>query len=80
MYLLSQLASYMFLTFLLGVGVGYTLWRTWGEREVVAKYKAAELRLAEYLQRAEQKNDMGSETVSPFAPKRAGTSVGGEKW
>ena len=54
MYLLSQLASYLFLTFLLGVGVGYGLWRTWGEREVVAKFNAAEMRLAAHLARWEK--------------------------
>ena len=54
MYLLSQLASYLFLTFLLGVGVGYSLWRTWGEREVVAKFNAAEMRLAAHLARWEK--------------------------
>jgi hypothetical protein len=54
MYLLSQLAFYMFLTFLLGVGVGYALWRTWGEREATAKYTAAEMRLAQYLARWEK--------------------------
>lgn len=54
MYLLSQLASYLFLTFLLGVGVGYGLWRTWGQREVVAKFNAAEMRLAAHLARWEK--------------------------
>lgn len=54
MYLLSQIASYLFLTFLLGVGVGYALWRVWGEREVVAKFNAAEMRLAAHLARLER--------------------------
>ena len=53
MYLFSQLASYLFVTFLLGVGVGYTLWRTWGEREILAKFNAAEMRLAAHLARRE---------------------------
>ncbi len=54
MYLLSQLVSYLFLAFLLGVGVGYALWRTWGEREAVAKFNAAEMRLASHFARWEQ--------------------------
>lgn len=54
MYLLSQMVAYLFAAFLLGVGVGYGLWRAWGERESVAKYKAAELRLAEYIRRWEK--------------------------
>lgn len=49
MFLLSQMASYLFLSFLLGVGVGYALWRALGQREIVAKYQAAELRLAQHL-------------------------------
>ncbi len=53
MYLFSQLASYLFVTFLLGVGVGYSLWRTWGEREALAKFNAAEMRLAAHLARRE---------------------------
>lgn len=54
MYLFSQLASYLFITFLTGVGVGYALWRTWGESEVIAKFNAAERRLAAHLARREQ--------------------------
>lgn len=54
MYLFSQLASYLFVTFLLGVGVGYALWRTWGEREAIAKFNAAEMRLAAHLARWEK--------------------------
>lgn len=54
MYLISQLATYLFLTFLLGVGVGYTLFRTWGQREMVAKFNAAEMRLAAHLARWEK--------------------------
>lgn len=54
MYLLSQLVLYMFLTFLLGIAVGYALWRSWGEREVIAKYNAAEMRLAAHMARWEQ--------------------------
>ncbi len=54
MYLLSQLVSYLFLAFLLGVGVGYALWRSWGEREAVAKFSAAEMRLASHFARWEQ--------------------------
>lgn len=54
MYLISQLAAYLFVSFLLGVGVGYALWRAWGERETVAKFHAAEMRLAEHLARWEE--------------------------
>lgn len=54
MYLLTQMASYLFATFLLGVGVGYALWRSWGEREVVARYNAAEMRLAAHVARLEK--------------------------
>jgi hypothetical protein len=53
MYLFSQLASYLFLSFMLGVAFGYALWRLWGEREVVAKFTAAEMRLAEHIARWE---------------------------
>ena len=53
MYLFAQLASYLFIAFLLGAGVGYALWRTWGEREVLAKFNAAEMRLAAHLARRE---------------------------
>lgn len=49
MYLLSQMVFYLFLTFLLGVAVGYLLWQTWGQRAIVAKYNTAELRLARLL-------------------------------
>lgn len=49
MYLLSQMVLYLFLTFMLGVAVGYLLWQTWGQRTIVAKYNAAELRLANLL-------------------------------
>lgn len=51
MYLLSQLTAYLFLAFLLGVGVGYALWRAWGEREAIAKFHAAERRLAAEIAR-----------------------------
>ena len=61
MYLISQLATYLFLTFLLGVGVGYTLWRTWGQREIVAKFNAAEMRLAAHLARWEKASGVRSE-------------------
>lgn len=54
MYLFSQMASYLFMAFLLGAAVGYALWRSWGEREVIAKYNAAEMRLAAHLARWEQ--------------------------
>ena len=54
MYLFSQLASYLFIAFLCGIGVGYALWRTWGEREVIAKFNAAEMRLAAHLARREK--------------------------
>ena len=54
MYLLSQLALFLLLAFLLGVSVGYALWRTWGQREIIAKFNAAELRLATHLQRFEK--------------------------
>ncbi len=53
MYLLSQMVAYLFIAFLAGIGVGFALWRMWGEREVVEKYKAAERRLAEYVARLE---------------------------
>lgn len=49
MFLLAQLAISLFITFLLGVGVGYALWRTLGERDLIAKYHAAEMELAKYL-------------------------------
>lgn len=55
MFLLSQMAAYLLTSFLVGVGVGYGLWRTWGEREAIAKYKAAEMRLAEYVARLEHR-------------------------
>lgn len=54
MYLLSQLASCLFLSFALGVGAGYALWRIWGEREVVAKFHEAEMALVAYLARLEK--------------------------
>lgn len=71
MYLVSQLASYMFLTFLLGVGVGYALWRAWGEREVIAKFNAAEMQLAKYLSDWEKTSAPGNaprDTAAPAAP------------
>jgi hypothetical protein len=54
MYLVSQMASYLFATFLLGIGVGYALWRSWGEREVIARFNSAEMRLAAHIARLEQ--------------------------
>ena len=54
MYLFAQMASYLFITFLLGVGAGYALWRMLGEREAIAKFKAAEMRLASHMARWEQ--------------------------
>jgi hypothetical protein len=54
MYLLSQLVTYLFITFALGVGAGYALWRIWGEREMVAKFNAAEMRLAAHMARWEK--------------------------
>jgi hypothetical protein len=76
MYLLSQLAFYLFLTFLLGVGVGYSLWRTWGERESIAKYTAAELRLAQYLARWEKAGGHPDGTARhAAAPQSAGTGT-----
>ena len=61
MYLISQLAAYLFVAFLLGIGVGYMLWRTWGQREVVAKFNAAEMRLAAHLARWEKASGVRSE-------------------
>lgn len=54
MYLLSQLGFYLLLSFLSGIGAGYALWRTWGEREAVAKFHAAEMQLVAYLARLEE--------------------------
>jgi hypothetical protein len=54
MYLFAQMASYLFVTFLLGVAAGYALWRMLGEREVVAKFNAAEMRLASHMARWEK--------------------------
>lgn len=54
MYLLSQMAIYLLLAFSMGFGVGYALWRLWGERECVAKFNAAEMRLAAHVARMEQ--------------------------
>ena len=54
MYLLAQMATYLFLSFLLGVWAGYALWRVWGEREAIAKFNAAERKLANYLARWEK--------------------------
>lgn len=51
MYLLTQLAIILLLAFLVGVATGYGLWRLWGKRQLVAKYKAAEMRLASYMMR-----------------------------
>ncbi|MGQ0671313.1 MAG: hypothetical protein ACT4N2_00330 [Hyphomicrobium sp.] len=59
MYLLSQMALYLLAAFLLGVGVGYALWRAWGERENVARYSAAEKRLAAYIAQWERANNGG---------------------
>lgn len=56
MYLFSQMAAYLLAAFLSGVCVGYALWRLWGEREVIEKYRAAELRLAEYLAEMRKKS------------------------
>lgn len=58
MYLLSQMAAYLLIAFVAGVGAGYALWRTWGERESVAKFNAAELRLAEYIAQWEAATSM----------------------
>lgn len=54
MFLLSQMALYLFLAFGVGVGFGYALWRAWGEREAIAKYHAAEMRLAAHMAKWEQ--------------------------
>jgi hypothetical protein len=67
MYLFAQLAAYLFLMFLLGVAVGYALWRAWGEREIVEKYNAAEMRLAAHLARWE-KSHAAPNVVAPFPP------------
>ena len=69
MYLISQLAAYLFLTFMLGVGVGYTLWRTWGQREVVAKFNAAEMRLAAHLARWEKASTVRPDSDARDVPK-----------
>lgn len=53
MYLLAQLVVYLGLAFALGVVAGYALWRMWGERELVAQFNAAEIRLASYISRLE---------------------------
>lgn len=81
MYLFAQLASYLFATFLLGVGVGYALWRAWGEREVIAKYNAAEMRLAAHLARWEKAQSQetsghaAARTARPPAEYGAGQDV-----
>lgn len=49
MYLFAQLASYLFVAFLIGTATGYMLWRAWGERETIARYNAAEMRLAAHV-------------------------------
>lgn len=53
MYLLTQLAVLLFIAFALGVAVGYGLWRLWGKRRLIARYGAAEMRLAAYLSQFE---------------------------
>lgn len=53
MYLLTQLAIYLCLAFALGVVAGYGLWRMWGQRDLVAKFHSAEIRLASYMSRLE---------------------------
>lgn len=53
MYLLTQLAVFLLLAFCLGVAVGYGLWRLWGKRRLIARYGAAERRLAAYLSQFE---------------------------
>jgi hypothetical protein len=55
MYLFSQMTAFLLVAFLFGVGAGYGLWRLWGERAAIEKYKAAERRLAEYIGRMEQR-------------------------
>lgn len=49
MFLISQIVVFLFLAFMLGVGVGYMIWQSWGQREYIARYNAAELKLARYL-------------------------------
>lgn len=70
MYLFSQLAFYLFLTFLLGIGVGYGLWRIWGEQEAIAKFNAAEMRLAAHLSRWE-KSAAHPDAASRDVPRQA---------
>lgn len=69
MYLLSQMVLYLFLTFMLGVAVGYFLWQTWGQRAIIAKYNAAELRLANLL--AEWQETGGHPASAVQAPATA---------
>jgi hypothetical protein len=56
MFLLSQMTTYLFAAFLLGMASGYGLWRVWGEQENIEKYKVAERRLAEYLAQWQRKD------------------------
>ncbi len=76
MYLLSQLALFLLLAFLLGVSIGYALWRTWGQREIIAKFNAAEMRLAAHLQRLEKTARDTAAYNDPISP-RAGAE---QRW
>ncbi len=49
MYLLVQMTMFLLAAFLLGIAVGYALWKSMGEREMLAKFSAAEMRLAQHL-------------------------------
>lgn len=55
MYLLSQMTIYLLAAFAVGMAAGYGLWRVWGEQENIEKYKLAERRLAEYLEKWERR-------------------------
>jgi len=66
MYVLGQLAFFLLLAFLLGVAVGYALWRMWGKRRLVARYSAAERRLAAYLAQFESADAATSFLDSPY--------------
>lgn len=81
MYLISQMALYLFAAFLTGIGIGYALWRSLGEREVVARFHAAELRLAAQLARYEKSMAhvpaVPQQLADTFANER---EAGGMRW
>lgn len=74
MYLISQMALYLFAAFLTGIGIGYALWRSIGEREVIARFHAAELRLAAQLARYEK-----AISPNPAAAPHRPTAIPGER-